>query len=242
MQHVDARSPSPQEDGFRSTERLIPPEQRQPRARTLGQRIHRLLGYPNTTGKEELIVVGLLAGMLLAGVLVGAAFMPKGAENDRMAALKLKFTDPSIHTVTTAATTTAASTTKKNATKPKVKARHFKRRNEEQPTTGVIEAGHDTDEAEETTTPEVEEQDEGDSEKKTKGCCLLRALRRPIKKPSTKTTTARQRVGEVGLDFRPSDRQLAVAAALPGATGRKDGGDQAVLGKRQSRAALVTPC
>lgn len=168
MQHVDARSPSPQEDGFRSTERLIPPEQRQPRARTLGQRIHRLLGYPNTTGKEELIVVALLAGMLLAGVLVGAAFMPKGAENDRMAALKLKFTDPSIHTVTTAETTTASSTTKKNATKPKVKARHFKRRNEEQPTTGASEVGHETDEAEETTTPEVEEQDEGDSEKNTK--------------------------------------------------------------------------
>ncbi|XP_075534839.1 uncharacterized protein LOC142570335 [Dermacentor variabilis] len=164
-QAQNARSPSPNYEGLSSTDHLLPDTWHRPSAAPWSARIYRLIGSPNTAGKEELVVVGLLAFMLLAGVIVGTAMLPKDSAQRRMAALKVKYNIPSGHILTTTTTTTTtATTTKKVAT---TKARDHKPPNETVAAKRA-EEDHETDDAEETTTPTVEEQNESGSKKQGK--------------------------------------------------------------------------
>ncbi|XP_050045102.2 uncharacterized protein [Dermacentor andersoni] len=160
QQAQDGRSPSPNYDGLSSTDNLLPDRRHSQRAAPWSARIYRLIGSPNTAGKEELVVIGLLAFMLLAGVIVGAAMLPKDSEHGRMAALKVKYNIPSGYVMTTTTTTTTknAATTKTRDHKPPNQKVAAKRAEED----------HETDDAEETTTPTVEEQNESDSKKQGK--------------------------------------------------------------------------
>lgn len=149
---------------------LLPDKPYRPRNVPWTTRIYRLIGSPNTAGKEELIVVGLLAFMLLAGVVVGTAMLPRDSEHGRMAAMKIKYSIPSSYAMPTTTTTTTTATTRQTT------ARHHTPRNEE----GAAERAEEDNEtddakeaddaeeavdADETTIPTVEEQNESDSKK-----------------------------------------------------------------------------
>lgn len=182
----DPRSPSPHEEGFHSTEQLLPGQPQVQRS-VPWQKVYRAASADD---KADLVVVGLLAGMLLAGVLIGAAFLPRGSDNPQMEALKAKYKVPSVYTmpttpsITTDAPTTSP-TTNKNAVK--IKARHPDRRDDEQPETKDEEVDDQTNDAEETTTPRVEEQEESDSEKESKVHRQRKTTksRRPAKRRAT---------------------------------------------------------
>ncbi|XP_077512401.1 uncharacterized protein LOC144123450 [Amblyomma americanum] len=133
-------SPSPP---YGSMDHLLPPKE----GSSLPQSIYQLVRSPGIAGKEDLVVVGAIVGLLLAGVLVGAAFLPKGEGPDRMAALRKKFT--ATETEPTTATTKHAEKTKTRRLDPR----------DEEEATDQLEAEREVEEtAEESTVLYLEEE------------------------------------------------------------------------------------
>ncbi|XP_075721501.1 uncharacterized protein LOC142764843 [Rhipicephalus microplus] len=163
MRPNEPRSPSPQEEGLHSTEQLLPGHSQVQRSPPW-KKAYRAASADD---KADLAVVGLLAGMLLAGVFIGALFLPKGSNEPQTEALKAKNKLPSVHTMPKTIATgspTTDSTPNKNEAKIKTD-----RRDDEQPETTDEEVAQQTNDAEETTTPPAEERGASDSEKKSKG-------------------------------------------------------------------------